>query len=113
MTTPKEIFDSLTSELCRYCDEPDVVIRIHMNVIDEHIGVTVIRHVRDPNKLFDTSRDAALSLSDDQLAMVKSKTELYFELSRDWEQTLLSTTLSIHQNGTWSVGSTSRDKRPS
>ncbi len=112
LKTPKEIFDSLGSELCGYCDRPDVVIRIHMTIVNEQIGIEVIKHVRDPEKLFDNSRDVALSLSDDQRVTLEAKMQLFFELSQAWENPLRSATLSIYKDGKWSVGTSTQAKNP-
>jgi hypothetical protein len=67
----------------------------------------VIRHIHDPDNLFDNSRDSELALPEDQLAAIRASMQEYHEISNSWKDRLLRTTLSVYQDGQWSVGSTS------
>lgn len=110
MATPAELFDEIAKGLFGYCDAPEVVIRVEMQFANNPIGVSVVRHIRDPNHLFDKSRDTALALPEDQMTVIRAKVQDYFNLSKEWKDRLLGTTLSVYQDGQWSVGSTSEKK---
>lgn len=110
MPTPAELFDQITAILYGYCDTPEVSIRVEMMFDREPLGLSVIRHIHDPDNLFDTSRDSDLRLPDDQLSAVRARVQEYYEISQGWKDQLLNTTLTIYQDGQWSVGSTSKDR---
>jgi hypothetical protein len=110
MATSAELFDEIARTLFRYCDAPEVVIRVEMEVVGNRLEVSVARHVRDPNNVFDNRGDTALALPKDRMTVIRAKAHDYFDLSRGWEDKLLRTTLSIYQDGRWSVGLTSENK---
>jgi hypothetical protein len=110
MATSAELFDEIAKTLFRYSDAPEVVIRVEMEVVGNRLEVFVVRHVRDPNDLFDNSGDTALALPKDQMTVIRAKAHDYFDLSRGREDKLLRTTLSVYQDGRWSVGPTSENK---
>jgi hypothetical protein len=108
MATPAELFDQITEMLYGYCDAPEVVIRVEMEFDSNPFGLAVIRHIRDSDHLFDNSRDRELALPEDQMAAIRARVRDYFEISKGWKDRLLRTTLSVYQDGQWSVGSTSQ-----
>src|SRR5262245_20780354 len=107
MATPAELFDQITEMLCGYCDAPEVVIRVEMEFDRDPFMLAVVRHIRDPDNVFDRSRDSELALPDDQLAEIRERVQEYFEISKGWKGTLVRTTLSVYQDGQWSAGSKS------
>jgi hypothetical protein len=110
MATPAELFDEIAKAMFGYCDAPDVVIRVEMQFASNPIEVSVVRHIRDPNDIFDNSRDVALALPENQMTAVAAKVQKYFDISKGWEDRLLRTTLSVYQDGEWSVSSASEKK---
>jgi hypothetical protein len=110
MATSAELFDEIAKTLFRYCDTPEVVIRAEMEVVGNRLEVTLVRHVRDPNNVFDNSGDTALALPKDQMTVIMAKAHDYFDLSRGRKDRLLRTTLSVYQDGQWSIGLTSENK---
>jgi hypothetical protein len=107
MATPAELSDQIAAMLYGCCDAPEVVIRVEMKFDREPFGLSVIRHIRDPENLFDNTRDSELALQEDQLVAVRARVQEYFEISKGWERGLLRTSLSVYQDGQWSVGITS------
>jgi hypothetical protein len=107
MATSAELFDEIARTLFRYCDAPEVVIRVEMEVVGNRLEVSVVRHVRDPNNVFDNRGDTALALPKDRMTVIRAKAHDYFDLSRGW---VLRTTLSVYPDGQWSVGLTSENK---
>jgi hypothetical protein len=75
----------------------------------EPFGLSVVRHIRDPDNLFDKSRDTELPVPEDQLVAIRARVEEYFEVSKGWKNKLLDTTLSVYQDAQWSVGMRSLD----
>jgi hypothetical protein len=110
MATQVDVFDELAKNLSPYSDAPEVVIRVEMEFANSPYGVStvsVVRHIHDPDNIFDRSRDTELALAENEREMVRSKVQEYFEISKGWKDRLVRTTLSIYQDGQWSVGSTS------
>jgi hypothetical protein len=110
MATQADVFDELAKALSPYCDAPEVVIRIEMEFARDPYAVStvsVVRHFHDPNNIFDRSRDTELALAENEWVLVRSNVQEYLEISKGWKDRLIRTTLSIYQDGGWSVGSTS------
>jgi hypothetical protein len=45
-----------------------------------------------------------------QMTVIRAMVQDYFDISKSWEERLLTTTLSVYQDGEWSVGSRSKTK---
>ena len=110
MATASDLFDDISELLSRYCDAPDVVIRVDMDFTTEPFALKLIRHVRDPDNLFDNSGDVQLHLSQDEAAFVRSKAEEYFAITQTWEDKQINTTVTVYQDGTWNMGGSSRKR---
>jgi hypothetical protein len=110
MTTTAELFDEIAKTVVRYCDAPEVVIRVEMEFAGHRLGVSVVRHIRNPNDVFDNSGDTTLALPKGQMTVIRAKAQDYFDISRGWEGRQLRTTLSVYKDGQWSVGLTSENK---
>lgn len=110
MTTASELFNHISEFLFKYCDRPDVIIQVDLDFTVEPFTLKIIRHVCDPDNLFDTSGDVPLSLPEPEAVFVRSKAEEYYALTLQWENAQLNTTVSVYQDGTWSVGGSSRKR---
>jgi hypothetical protein len=66
--------------------------------------------VRDPDNLFDTSGDVKLQLPQGEAAFVRSKAEEYHAITQTWEDKQIDTTVTVYQDGTWSMGGSSRKR---
>lgn len=110
MATASDLFYDISECLCKYCDAPDVVIRVKMDLRVEPFALELVRHVRDPDNLFDTSGDVRLQLPDDEAAFVRSKADAYYAITQTWDDKQLDTTLTGYQDGTWSMGGSSHPR---
>jgi hypothetical protein len=110
MATPAELFDEIAETLFGYCDAPEVVIRVEMEFERDPFELSVIRHIRDPGNIFDDSGDSELALPEDQMAAIRARVRDYFETSKVWKDKLLCSTLSVYQDGTWNISSTSQKR---
>lgn len=102
MASPLELFDQISAILCGYCDAPEVIIRVVMEFDHEPFTLSVVRHLRDPDILFNHSDDSAVLLPVDQLEAIRARSrELEELLSKGSPYRLLRTTLTVYQNGEW------------
>jgi hypothetical protein len=61
MATPAQLFDDIAKTLFCYCDAPEVVVRVEMEFARSPFEVSIVRHIRDPNDLFNKSGDTVLA----------------------------------------------------
>ncbi len=101
------VFDDLAEFLCKYCDRPDVVIKVEMNFLPEPFTLKVVRHIRDPENLFDRSGNVELQLPTADFAFVKAKAVEYIAIMQQWENKQVTSTLSVYKDGAWSYGGSS------
>ncbi len=106
MPTPTEIFDEIEEILKKYCDAPDVVVKVKITFSLTTFALEIIRHLHDANDVFDRSRDTQLLLSESDAALLRTKAQAYFEFFERDPKKPLSTTLSIYPHSPWSFGST-------
>ena len=92
MATASDLFYDISEFLCKYCDAADVVIRVEMDFQVEPFALDLIRHVRDPDNLFDTSGDVQLQLPEDEAAFVRSKADDYYKITQTWDDKQINTT---------------------
>lgn len=96
-----KIFDDIASVFDVQCHPPDVVVRVKMDFTQSSPSVSVIRHVRNPEKLFDTSEDTPFPLTQAEQTRLEDLARRYYELMPTDQ-----TTVSVYADGSWSFGST-------
>jgi hypothetical protein len=101
-----KLLNDMAEQLSGYCDQPDVVVVVEMDFTPSPPSLRLIRHIRDPKNLFDRSKDTLISLPKAGLRELESLVDQFAASATSFASG--HTALSVHANGTWSVGSRGR-----
>lgn len=103
-----DLAETLDREAADRSGQESIVIRIEMDFKVVPFHAQVIRHIRDPENLFDRSRDQEVVLSPGAERRLQEQVAKYQNACVNWGDDVESTTLTVYPDRQWSFGSTSR-----
>jgi hypothetical protein len=107
--TPSEILEKVALELHHLCNHEQEIIEVNIEAVErlffrKHRIRSIVRHRRNPDRIFDRSRDESIVLEPELHRRVNEYAKQFVNVLRDFN----SGTICVYIDGNWSYGGASK-----